>query len=45
VHTADPECELDYVPLVARPAKVQTVSVNGFGSGGQRGTIFRAVKA
>ena len=42
LHTADPECDLDYVPLEARPTRVETVAVNGFGFGGQNAvTIFR----
>jgi 3-oxoacyl-[acyl-carrier-protein] synthase II len=42
LHTPDPECDLDYTPLTARPAKVETVAVNGFGFGGQNAvTIFR----
>ena len=44
LHTPDPDCDLDYVPLTARVAKVDTVAVDGFGFGGQNAVaIFRRV--
>ena len=36
----DPECDLDYTPLKSRSTQVRAAAANGFGFGGQNGSVI-----
>jgi len=40
LETPDPNCDLDWIPLKARKTPVRAAAANGFGFGGQNGSVI-----